>query len=227
MKYFILITIIGLFSLTKGVGQEKFNADAFQTGSLASQLNTIETHYNDVKGSPYANLQFEDGFVLPKEGKKISGLKIRFNIHTDQFEIQAKDSIIYGFTPLSSKHWVGVNTTKYIYQHYITGNKSKNSYFIVATEGAVSLLVKEKRSYRIGEAARAMIPAKPARFVQLPSDYFIIADTEMPIKFNKVNDLIELLANHKSKLRDYVKKEKLKKSKLSNFKQIIEYYNSL
>lgn len=227
MRCFVVIAIISLFSLTKGIGQGKFNTDAFQAGSLVSQLNAIGTQYNDVKGSPYANLQFEDGFVLPKEGEKISGLKIRYNIHTDQFEIQAKDSFIYGFVPLNTIHWVGVNNSKYIYQHYNTGKKLTNSYFLVAVEGTVLLLVKEKRSYRIGEAAKAMIPAKSARFVKLPDDYYVSNKNGSPIKFNNVKELIDILPDNREKLTDLVKKEKLKKAKLKNFVQIIKFYNSL
>lgn len=227
MRSIVLIVVVCILTISNGFSQVRFNTDKFKTGSLASQLKVIEIQYDDVKGSPYADLSFKDGYVFAENVKKIAGLKLRFNIYTDQFEVQAKDSIIYGFTPLNTIHWVGIDSNKYIYHPYITGKKTMSAYFKLAVEGAVSLLVKERRSYHMEEEAKAMIPAKPSRFVKLPNDYFIFVNSEMPIKFKKVSELIELLSNNKSKLTDYVKKEKLKKSKLSNFKQIIEYYNSL
>lgn len=227
MKIVFFIGVFCLFAFSKGTGQTKFNTDKFKTGSLASQLKTIEKYYEDVKGSPYAELDFKEGYVSFDSGQIVDDLQLRYNIYSDQFEILGTDSVIYGFTPLVGVHWVGVNESKYIYHQYYVGNKLGSGYFRIELEGNISLLVKERRSYHFEEEAKAYIPAKPARFVEMPNDYYILRNSQLPIKFDNIGELIRVLSENNKKINDFVKSEKIRKATLENFARIVRYYNLL
>lgn len=227
MKFLVLIIALCFFSFNNGLGQVKFNTNKFQTGSLASQLKTGENQYENVKGSPYAKFNFQSGYVAPKEGYIVEDLKLRFNIYADQFEILGTDSVIYSLTPFIGVHFVGVFNSKYIYHPYYSQKKLQNGYFRIAVEGQACLLVKERKTFHFEEEAKAYIAAKPARFVEVPNDYYILKEAQLPIKFDTVGELTKALVDKNQEIKGFVKKEKIRKSNLENFVKIVEYFNSL
>ena len=82
-------------------------------------------------------------------------------------------------------------------------------------------------TYKQPEEAGAYKDPEPAKFIRKPNVYFIRIGQDAALKVGSKKDLINLFPEHQKELADFIKKNKIKTTKVESLRKLVQYYNSL
>lgn len=195
-----------------------------------SNIISNSINYAEVSGSPYENETFQLGKVSNKLNDNVQNYLMRYNIFTDEMEIQANDDKTNSQLLIKSKNiHVLLNKKEYHYESYQTSSEKINEgYFIVKYKGEnCSLFEKKNKVYQAGKPARdSFHQATPAKFKDSDEYYYKINETLVPLSNNK-NSILKEFSNKESDLKNYMKAEKLDVKKEADLIKLIQYYDSV
>lgn len=177
-------------------------------------------------GSPYETEEFITGDVITTNNIRYSGVPLRLNIYSDEMEFKNEDGSILCLAAPEFIDSVIVGKDKYIYSPYAWGNKIERGFFVVLTEGKVTLLMKKNIYLKSAEPAGGYKDAVPPTFVRKPDEFFFRI---LPAEAKKVSgkkDITELLPDPPPALNDFLKKNKVRFNKADDLLQIVHLYNS-
>ncbi len=184
-----------------------------------------ENKYVDAKGTPYLTENYISAKISP--GDKFYW--IRYNAYNDEMEVKLNDkkTIVLDNSKVSYKI-----TPKGSANSYVTLNevgKNKPGYFIeIQKSNNVSLYKKIEKKYTpVTPATSSYDRDKPAYFSKGKETFYIQFNNYEALQKlpTKQKAFLTLFSNDK-KIKDYIKKNKIKLSKEQNLIQLFNFINS-
>lgn len=232
MKFLTLLVFMASFNLVFAQVFEKNNVQRTMmeqnerlwfTNSKNEEINLAET-----QGSPYLNDSFQSGIVYIPTTEERFGYQMRYNIYNDVIEIQnSEDKSIYSVRRNSS-YICAIQDKMFKYLEYTNkNNESKSGYFHEIVSGKNSLLIKYYCDYEAVKAGKPPVfHETPAKFVRQKSYFLYDEDSLMLIPTNK-KKLLVIFGKNSSKVKNYIKTNKLNLKKERDLMRIISFYNSI
>lgn len=191
--------------------------------ALSFPSNTETTELN-VEGSAYINEEFTDGMVELSNGKKYSGIPLRYNAYNDLIEFRNKAGKIYNINNPAEVRGLTIGQSKF---EYVEGKKTGSGFFAeVLTDGNTRLLKHYRLKIQPAKPAQTHQEAQPPRFVKIPSEYLIRRPNGdvKPVRNNK--DLLSLLADKNTAIEKLIRSERLSVSEEKDLIRIVNFYNA-
>lgn len=185
--------------------------------------------YSDIVGDPYTFKDFFPGRIIMKTGKTHQ-VDLRFDIYSNQINFKEDDQI---FTLLNPEKvaTIEIDTLRLIFCDYIkkAGDEmpAGSFYFILKLDGYCKLLIKRNVNVQEAELPKLYQEAKPAEFVRMPDDYYLIVGDEPAVRLSNKKDLLTLLSDYKDDIERFIDSNKLGIKKIADVIKIVKFYNSL
>ncbi|WP_303918317.1 hypothetical protein [Draconibacterium sediminis] len=231
MKKYISLFVI-LFISSAGLYAQSIydlrNAiDFFEANKISKGEYRTRLTESDIEGSPYLNDEFTTGTIYTYQKIQYNDIPLRYNIFNDEMEFQTPDKQILAIAApeIVEKAVVGENTFSNI--PYKLGNKVKRAYFILLSEGKLSLYARPEVLYQKPKEAAAYKEPEPAKFIKRPDTYYLRLNEQPAVKIESKKDLENFFTDHQSQLESFIKKNKIKPGKADKMMELVEYYNSL
>ncbi|HRZ97029.1 MAG TPA: hypothetical protein P5084_05695 [Paludibacter sp.] len=178
--------------------------------------------YKDIVGSPYLNNEFVEGTFNFKDTVPVK-IPLRYNIFRDEIEYQ-EDGINYVVGNPQALNSVSIGESVLVYLPFI----EKGGYYEVNEMGKCTLLQKRLVKLKPAEEPKAIVGvAIPAEFVRKFDVYYLVVNETKSYKIKNMKSVLTALNDQQSKLKDFIKKEKINNVKKNNLIKIVKYYNSL
>ncbi|MAX71186.1 MAG: hypothetical protein CMC76_08815 [Flavobacteriaceae bacterium] len=181
----------------------------------------------DAEGSPYVNDDFKmlkiDGFNVVFQG--------RYNAYYDEMEIKLSDDKIVSLGN-NSEYVVTFNSDDKTYKTYNISNDkdiSKRSFLVVLEETEnYSILKKESVKFYSKIESRSSYQSEiPAKFKREDDQYFVKYDNKVVSLPQKKKDFLDTFPEHSSKLKSYIKDNKLKLKHEEDLVKLTQYLITL
>jgi hypothetical protein len=170
--------------------------------------------YTDVNGTPYLFDDFEISNITLFKGDVLKGVKVNFNLITDELLYLDEKGSTMVASPLVVKA-VETSTRKFI------PTQAKNAFWEVASTEGKAMLIRINTK-RIVET-KAFNSATAEKNFVFSDSYAVLVGTQLT-EVKSVNDLYEVLGDS---LKDFAKTEKLRPKSVSSWIKIVDHYNSI
>ena len=189
---------------------------------------TIDSHtHGNYIGTPYLNDNFIDGELYFNKEYLFQKLPLRYNIYNDVLEFMNRSKgIAYDIDPTIKIDKAVIGNDIFVVDSIQLGKKIKSGYFILLSQGKVTLLKKLKVTLIPAQPAKLYSEATPPKFARNVDTYYARIGKNLPVRIKKIKDIINIINDKKKALSDYAKKEKLS-SKPEDFIKLADYYESL
>jgi len=229
MKKSQLILLITLLTYST-VFSQKGNSvrNAISDISDVFRYKNPNSNYKNYEGDPYLNNDFILGTINNTNEQKIYSFQIRYNIYEDKIEIQKEDkSIVY----LAKENYFDVLTLgkKFILKTYEV--KGENN------EGYLELLLNKNNIELYKKHTKTLIPAKKAkssyeedklaRFNSSESFYYKLGNSKIILLPKSKKDFLKSFSDKSNDIANFMKDNKLRKSKKEDLIKILEHYSTL
>jgi len=191
-------------------------------------LEKIKDGQNAVnyEGSPYLHDHFLKGQILLEDGQLIKNVPLRYNVFTDNFEIE-KEGLAYNIPIERAFKKFTYSNDDFIYGNYTEGNSKKSGYLIPRFNLKCSLYKHHKVILLHAKKAEAFKKAEPAKFITKPPVFMITFNDHPPKVFKNHKQFIKLLPNMQKEMTKYINANKLKLKEETEIIQALVYYNTL
>jgi len=232
MKKTNLLLILLLLPLISISGQEIIAGQLGGTRN-AGLISTSPIVLNEhVEGTPYINEKYLPASVSASEGDVFY---VRYNAMRDEFEVKGANNTAYSLNRYRRDIVVEILPLRKQYQvfGYYDENKNENfGYFVYLSDtNAEAVLLKKERITFIGEkrAVTSYDSHRSARYKRWTDQFFIkIGDDRIVKEFPRRKKAIaKLFPEHKDKVFQYLKENKIKTSREADLVQLMTYINSL
>jgi hypothetical protein len=198
-----------------------------KVNQFGDHTNFVDT--DAIKGSQYFNENFLLGTVFINNKPVKEKYAVRYNAFKDEIEVQKENEVESLLKAVNIS--CSIMGQLYIYQKYLPRKSStkKLGYLKVLLEGkTVSLLKQEYIRYKEAKPARTSLTIPiPAKFVQFENYYFLNNGEDTAIQLTKKTVLNAFNDSLKSKMKSFIKKEKIDLKKESDVRKLFTYYDSL
>jgi len=200
----------------------------FQTLQHLKAADSKENTLEGVEGSPYLNPKFEKGVVLTENKVRYVGIPLRYNVYNDEIEFQnSKGQAMSVQFPGNIKE-VKIGHKIFVYHlFFVSPDKITWGYLQQIIRGKANGFIRYRTIFVDAQPALAYKDAQPPKFVPQPSYYYVSLGKKPAVRVQNTRGLIKLLGNHKKELEAFAKKNKIKVRRLTDFRRILYYYNSL
>lgn len=150
---------------------------------------------------------------------------IRYNIFDDQMEFVKEESIYYLAKEAGRKvKFINSNTIYRVYDF-----ENDQHFLKVLVDADNSLIVKQRVRYIDAKVANTGYDvAKPANYKRVKDEYFLALDNKTLVKLPKSKKgFIKAFGDQSSKIKSYMKENKLGYKREKDLAKIVNYYNSL
>ena len=225
MNKLILTLIFGIF-FSFGFSQTNISpnilAEPFQGQHIRMKAD------NDVEGTPLLYNDWKSGEVTLKNGQNYHLEKINFNASDGKF-IYSKNDTVYEFVD-------NVNEIKIYSDNHSQDSSSdmifrtdllpdQSGFVQVVAKGKITIL-REFVKKPEGENYTTGIVNSTRKYVLHTQDVALVGNKVVPFKYGS-STLDEFTSDKKDKIDSYVKQNKLKPKKESDFLKCINFYNSI
>lgn len=183
-----------------------------------------------INGIPFLKENFQVGVLELPDGKKSDDVLLRYNIAKDVFEILRNNDTLTLNRPFAIKY-IYLDDKVFIFDPKLRQgvDRKHNGYFELKIKGNLSLYVKRWKdlsfdsfatNYKGGSGTKEYYYVDKIGFVGKTAggEAFLITSTK---------SLLANITDHKSELKSFIKKNKLKTKKEADLIKAIDYYNSL
>jgi hypothetical protein len=199
----------------------------FYNSFLGSKFGKIVNANTEIKGSPYENDEFIPGEVYAKDRKHYTGIPLRVNIYSDQAEFKNPEGGIYEVSKPDIIDSILIGTSKYMYQPFKTGSKTRNGFFKVLACGTPQLLLKMNVILNPAEPASTYKDALPATFERTADDFYLLFPQGEVLRFSGKKDFLEMLGSFQQEMEQFIKKNKIRFYQQDDLITAMKYYYSL
>lgn len=218
-KIYIIIVLNIFSNILFAQSKELFLEDYYFIKNINSGK---ATEYNDIVGNPYLNREFSEGIFYFRDSTAFK-LPVRYNIYADEMEYQLEGKN-YAVNDPKSLSRIMLGESAFL---FLNSNKGRG-YFELLEGGKYTLLQKREVKFRPEEGPKPIEGTiKPASFVKYPDTFYIMTEDSELKKISNLKSLIMYMDDHKVKIENFIKKEKIKKAKKENLVKILKYYNTL
>ncbi|MCD6598004.1 MAG: hypothetical protein J7L04_09970 [Bacteroidales bacterium] len=187
--------------------------------------NKVQNNYINIEGSPYLFDDFRKGEVLLKDGKLFKG-EFRYDKYVDQVEFKVKQGNFWIANP-SYIDYVKIDTTLMLFIQKDIEQPDKGSYYIILVSGKIQLILKKGSILQSAEDPKPYIDAKPAKFLDRKDLYYLLNESNTPIRITSKKVLINELSDKSSEISKFIKSNKISYKKEEDLIYLINYYISL
>jgi hypothetical protein len=234
MKQFFLtiLVLISFFELIfaqteSNVTKTNNFINAYASDEVKFNESVKNIRYKEIQGSPYLTDSFAVGSIYTSKNEHFQNIPIRYNIFTDNIEYIMGASSVLELKNPETVEKIEFGNYKLIYSSQSHKNKSGNGFFIVLTEGNVTLLSKPGVTLHKPTQTGGYNDAQPPRFSRNPDTYYIkVGKNQASILRNK-RQLITSFPDYREELRNYIKSNNTKISDQKSLSNLVQYYNSL
>jgi hypothetical protein len=190
---------------------------------------SISTHQNNdwkmnanIEGTPYKLPQPEDGIFYPKDKPAVI-TKTRLNYFRSNFEFIVEDKT-YLVDEASIDSIIAEGRT-YLFKEFAVNGRILPRIVEVVVKGAKNSIYKFTEVDLNPEVqATALVQPKPACYYWNQPVYLIeIGDKIFPI--TTLKKITDMFPEKETELKAFIKKNKIKKNRTSDLKQLLEYIN--
>ncbi len=192
-----------------------------QAGSVGGQA---EESLPGQKGSAYLNPEFIEGVIAMKDGSRIEGRPMRFNLYTQQMQfIENQDTLALG-NPWEIEY-LRIADKVFVYTDYLCEGEHRSGYFELMEDGDCRLLKRWAALYHeVEEEGEKSGENCFYRDCQCYLQFFMNPASRVQ---KKRKDLALSFASNGDEVLDYMRDAKLKLKHEDDLVKIVEYYNSL
>lgn len=198
-------------------------SQVMQVNGLPTVLTTTGEVPDDLKAiqhKKYLSQDYKPSYVDDMKERAF----LRYNIYDDQMEFIKDGTIYYLAKDVGRKVRFADNTTYQVYDF-----NGKQSFFLIHEEGKNSLIA--KLSIRFVEAKKAgsgYEADKPADYKRRKDELYFVLKNKGIIKVpSKKKDFFNLFDSESSRIKDYMKKNKLSYKKSQDLKKLVAYLNTI
>jgi len=192
-----------------------------RTNELAVREAKYTLNYRDVEGSPYYTSDFIKGVSYLKDGNYAS-VPLRYDIFRDEIEFM-KENRTY-WLKKSDILYVRYGSDILVLTNAIS-DTSQLGYFFLKSTGKNKLLCKKIISYNPEVPPKGYSETIPARFKEEVDEFYIQFEGNPIQKVKSNKELSAIFANNNSAL-DFIKKERIKATKIDDLQKLFIYLNS-
>lgn len=235
MKRALIFLVLGFLCSAGAKAQITFHS-AYEIKKAVELLDFNRRHSGDISkflteanitGSPYLNDEFIEGSVFTTSKTQYAGVPLRYNIYNDQIEFQLGENPVQALAAPETVEMVQFGDFIFEYVPYTNVKKIRRGYFIVEEKGNATLYTKPQVVFENAKEPAAYQDAVPARFLKRPDEKYIRVGKEPAMLIAKKKDLEEVFPNHKEKIADFIRKNKVKINDQESLKGLVQFYNSL
>lgn len=175
------------------------------------------------KGTAYLNPEFIEGVIALKDGSRIEGKPIRFNLYTQQMQfIDEQDTL--ALAKPEEVEYIRIADKVFVFTDYLYQGEHKSGYFELLEDGDCRLLKRWTALYH--ELEEGDEPGTDS-FYRSCRCYLQFYMNPASCVQKKRKDLAMSFASNGDEVMDYMKDVKLKPKNEDDLVKIVEYYNSL
>lgn len=218
-----------LFSLVIGIQVSSQNLTSFSvavSGSSRNPTGGTSGSNSAIIGSPYLDEYFYPGTLELSTGEIIEDIMLRYNVNADVLEIDNGGTIMEINKPDMIRK-VNYNDRLFIYNPYLLPNSiGKNGYFEVLEEGTLTLYLQRTNEVQKDNGASHYGTGNTGQqFYKMENHYYFKNENNEVFALNK-NKFLENIKSHKSDMKDYIKKRRVKFNDKMALKKMITFYNT-
>lgn len=230
MKYIIILLGLLIFVFQSKAQSALNNLPGAQDVLNEYYLNQLKngnkpTAYDeaDVKGNPWLTEEFREGEVYLKDGRKLTGIKLRLNLINSQFEFYYKGELLSVQKSEADKIIMGGE--EFILLKYLEGNLMRQCYVQVLKKGKYNLYLRNIKVFEASSEAVAIAGKIPAKFTKKPDKYYIQTGEALASSFVSKKQLCLLFSPDQEKAAKYIRSNKVKYKKKEGLERLINYFN--
>lgn len=175
------------------------------------------------KGSAYLNPQFIKGVLIYKDGSRIEGKPMRFNLYTQQMQfVEEADTVALG-NP-EEIEYIRIGDKVFVYTSFIQNREHKKGYFELLEDGDCRLLKRWTALYHEVDEDGNSNDFGFYRNCNCYLQFFMNPATQVQ---KKRKDLAMSFASNGDVVLDFMRDEKLKPKNDTDLIRVVEYYNGL
>lgn len=217
MKRLLLVIAIAMcFSLSSNA---QFNVNGEQTILTPKEKEDIPAVLQGIQYKKYLTKDYKAAFVDDIKDQAF----LRYNIFEDEMEFVKGNQIYYVKKDVGRTVRFTNNLTYEVFEV-----EGELSYFLVQTEGENILLTKQIVKYVDAlEPNSGYDRGRPADYKRKKDEFYLSTKngiTKLPTKKKK---LLEFFGAKSSKIKTFLKKNRLGYKKAEDLKEIVNYYNTL
>lgn len=220
----VKILLIVLCCACYAINAQNVNVDS--RGKIIS-IRAVDTNI-DTEGSKYINKNFTPITIAQFEDKIYNG---RYNAFSGEMEVNLGDNKVL-LLDNNTDYEITFSHSKKLYRtENFTNNKGvkKNGFLVVVHETNKSALLKEESItyHKKVEAASSYEKDIPARYIRNKDAYYIDYNNTITYISHKRKDLLKSFPNEASKLKSYIKKNKINLKEEDDLIKIVDYMSNL
>ncbi|MBT3385889.1 MAG: hypothetical protein HN778_06360 [Prolixibacteraceae bacterium] len=227
-KYLLTIVVASIFSssFSQTIYEVRRAMDFFESNKMQSGDWKNPLSESEIEGTPYLNDEFIAGSIYTVMKHQYVDIPLRYNIYNDNIEFKSGDKIQALAAPEIVER-IKFGEYQMVYIPYSNLKKIRKGFFIVLEEGKASLYTKLETEFKKSTEPGAYKEAEPPKFVRKNDQHYIRIGMEQAKKVGNKKELIEGFPDNKDNIEAFIKKNKVKTSKLESIKKLVQYYNSL
>lgn len=227
MKHFLTCIVLIIIHL-EITGQEWIITDDFNNIEHQLRRDMItETPYID--GSPYLNDEFVSGKIITTDSLLYKNVPLRYNIFNDDMEIligSSQDPRV--ITDPRNYLYFSINERSFSYYTYTERNSAQQGYFEVLNKGYCQVLVRRRVIFEDREQARGYADAKPARFEEMPDQYYLKFGDKIPVEVRlRRRAILNVFGDKRQEISDFIRDQNLNFRNVDDLVRVADYYNKL
>lgn len=199
--------MVGAFDAQVGLGGRLFNGYIYKG------------YESTMQGSPFLDEQesFSPGAV-DYDGEQFHNVPLKYDIYSDQLIAQFGDAAPIQLVKDKIKSF------DLMHRHFIqiTNGKVKNGFYHEIYGGKSQVINKLEKQTEVNKSIRIFVPVHDYQ------EYYIVKNGSY-IPVNSLSDVLDVFADKKKELRDFIKNDNIQFNKLKEYSmaQIAQYYDRL
>jgi len=182
---------------------------------------------SEIEGSAYLNKEFINGTIYTVQKEKYVNIPLRYNVYNDDMEFKNQNDEIQAIAAPGSIDKIEIGELSFKYIPYMVGQKIKNGYFELITDGNAALYIRYEVTFKEGEKAGAYKEASPPSFIKTPNEYYIQIGGNAATLVGNKKSLLEIFPDNKDNVETFIKKNNIKTNDSESLAKLVNYYNSL
>ncbi|MDT8401844.1 MAG: hypothetical protein RQ743_09120 [Bacteroidales bacterium] len=178
------------------------------------------------EGTPYLFEEFTGADIHLKEGRGYEAIPMNYNIHNDDFEYKM-ENISYSLGNNDLVNYISVGDRKFYYMTYTYNSAEIKGYLELVADGDYRFFKKHRVIYTAPQPTRGYVEAQAAKFSSRSPDYFIELKNGTIVYFNKLDEIARLVPEEGRRLKDFIKKERLKARREEDIVRLADFINGL
>lgn len=204
-------------------------AQATQMRELLRIRNKGPIELADVDGSPYLNENYQIAELINEKQGTTHKYSVRYNAYLDRMETPKPNGSL-GALKKASFFIIKMNGSTYrVFEYKNEKQKLVDGYFKLLLDNEKGkLLRRDVKLFQEGKPSRTTFhPPTPAKFVDKVEFYLKFPNQSVVEIPSKKKAFVSLFENHRDKVDDFIKKERLKINNQDDLVKIVKYYHSL